>query len=103
MIVDFTNFAGKTLILYNDAPTAVPALDPHYDYYTGAPDRRAEMGGADTVLPGMGPNIRTVMQITVSGSGGTAPPDDYNPLTLSKLESAFSIGCDPRRFCVVSG
>ena len=44
VIVDFTQFAGKTLILYNDAPTAFPALDPHYDYYTGAPDR-TDIGG----------------------------------------------------------
>ncbi len=31
-------FAGKTLILYNDAPAAFPARVPSYDYYTGAPD-----------------------------------------------------------------
>ena len=38
VIVDFSQYAGKTLILYNDAPAAFPALDPRYDYYTGAPD-----------------------------------------------------------------
>ena len=37
-IVDFSKFAGKTLILYNDAPAAFPARVPGYDYYTGAPD-----------------------------------------------------------------
>jgi FtsP/CotA-like multicopper oxidase with cupredoxin domain len=88
IIVDFTNFAGKTLILYNDAPTAFPALDPHYDYYTGAPDR-TDIGGAPAIPPGVGPNNRTVMQIRVSGSGGTAPVDDYNPATLAALEGAF--------------
>jgi FtsP/CotA-like multicopper oxidase with cupredoxin domain len=36
-IVDFSKFAGKTLILYNDAPAAFPARVPTYDYYTGAP------------------------------------------------------------------
>ena len=35
MIVDFSKFAGKTLILYNDAPAAFPARVPGYDYYTG--------------------------------------------------------------------
>ena len=35
-IVDFSKFAGKTLILYNDAPAAFPARVPSYDYYTGA-------------------------------------------------------------------
>ena len=38
VIVDFSKFAGKTLILYNDAPAAFPARVPSYDYYTGAPD-----------------------------------------------------------------
>ena len=35
VIVDFSKYAGKTLILYNDAPTAFPALDPRTDYFTG--------------------------------------------------------------------
>ena len=42
MIVDFSKFAGKTLILYNDAPAAFPARVPTYDYYTGAPDLSPE-------------------------------------------------------------
>ncbi len=88
IIVDFSNFAGKTLILYNDAPTAFPALDPHYDYYTGAPDR-TDIGGSTAIPAGVGPNIRTVMQIVVAGSGGTAPVNDYNPATLTALENAF--------------
>ncbi len=88
VIVDFSNFAGKTLILYNDAPAAYPALDPHYDYYTGAPDR-TDMGGAPPVLPGVGPNVRTVMQIVVSGSGGAAPVNDYDATTLANLQYAF--------------
>jgi FtsP/CotA-like multicopper oxidase with cupredoxin domain len=88
VIVDFSNFAGKTLILYNDAPAPWPALDPHYDYFTGAPDNRS-MGGANTTQVGLGPNTRTIMQIKVSGSGGSAPPDDYNPTTLANLQAAF--------------
>ena len=88
VIVDFSNFAGKTLILYNDAPAPWPALDPHYDYYTGAPDN-TEMGGAKPTPVGFGPNTRTIMQIVVSGSGGTAPPDDYDNATLNNLKAAF--------------
>ena len=38
VIVDFSQFRGKTLILYNDAPAAFPARVPGYDYYTGGPD-----------------------------------------------------------------
>jgi FtsP/CotA-like multicopper oxidase with cupredoxin domain len=91
VIVDFSNFAGHTLILYNDAPTAFPALDPHYDYYTGAPDR-TDMGGYGPVLPGVGPNIRTVMQIVVTANGGTstAPPDDHDVTLLGNLQAAFA-------------
>ena len=29
------------------------------------------------------------MQIKVAGSGGTAPPDYYNPATLTALDNAF--------------
>ena len=89
ILVDFTNFAGKTLILYNDAPTAFPALVPQYDYYTGAPDR-TDIGGSPAIPAGVGPNIRTVMQIVVAGTGGTAPVNDYNPATLAALEAAFA-------------
>jgi FtsP/CotA-like multicopper oxidase with cupredoxin domain len=88
VIVDFSNYAGQTLILYNDAPTAFPALVPQYDYYTGAPDR-TDIGGVTSILPGVGPNIRTVMQIKVAGSGGIAPLNDFNPATLSALDNAF--------------
>jgi len=90
IIVDFSKFAGKTLILYNDAPTAFPALVPQYDYYTGAPDR-TDVGGYVTIPAGVGPNIRTVMQITIAaGPDGTAPVNDYNPATLAALQTAFT-------------
>jgi FtsP/CotA-like multicopper oxidase with cupredoxin domain len=97
VIVDFTNYAGQTLILYNDAPTAFPALDPHYDYYTGAPDRR-DMGGMNALLPGTGPNNRTIMQITVPGAGGTAPANDYNRAMLAALQAAFKPSAQPGVF-----
>jgi FtsP/CotA-like multicopper oxidase with cupredoxin domain len=92
VIIDFTNYAGQTLILYNDAPAPWPALDPHYDYYTRAPDRRAEMGGADSTVPGKGPNTRTLMRIVVAqpAGAGSAPADDYNATTLTTLETEFA-------------
>jgi FtsP/CotA-like multicopper oxidase with cupredoxin domain len=82
VIVDFTAFPNSTLILYNDAPTAFPALDPHYDYYTGSPDRR-DIGGYKAIGPGAGPNVRTVMQINVNGTVGTA-------FNMSRLNAAFA-------------
>ncbi len=81
VVVDFSKFAGKTLILYNDAPAAFPARVPSYDYYTGQPDLSPV--GAPPVLPGYGPNTRTVMQVKVADST-PAPAFD-----LAKLRSAF--------------
>ncbi|MGB8981141.1 MAG: multicopper oxidase domain-containing protein [Anaerolineales bacterium] len=81
VIVDFSKFAGKTLILYNDAPAAFPARVPSYDYYTGAPDLRPV--GAPEILPGYGPNTRTIMQVTISNS---TPAAAFN---LIKLRTAF--------------
>jgi FtsP/CotA-like multicopper oxidase with cupredoxin domain len=93
VIVDFSQYAGKTLILYNDAPAPVPAFDPRIDYYTGDPDQTAN-GGAPTTLPGYGPNTRTIMQIVVSGTPapytGCAPFAGF-PSTLDCTPLAGSL------------
>jgi FtsP/CotA-like multicopper oxidase with cupredoxin domain len=74
-VIDFSQYAGKTLILYNDSSAPVPGGDDRYDYYTGAPDHTTA-GGAQTPLPGYGPNTRTVMQIVVAPkvTGAALPP-----------------------------
>ncbi len=74
VIVDFSAYAGKTLILYNDSPAPFPARDPRYDYYTGAPDL-TDTGGAPPIVAGFGPNTRTIMQIKVAPSPNAAPYD----------------------------
>jgi FtsP/CotA-like multicopper oxidase with cupredoxin domain len=71
VVVDFSQFAGQTLILYNDAPAAFPARDPRYDYYTGNPDLQ-DTGGAPPTLPGYGPNTRTVMQVKIADAPAVA-------------------------------
>ena len=76
VIVDFSQFAGQTLILYNDAPAAFPARVASYDYYTGGPDLSPV--GAPTILPGYGPNTRTIMQVKVAAPNtgpGPVRPD----------------------------
>ncbi len=83
VIVDFSKYAGKTLILYNDAPAAFPAADPRYDYYTSNPDLTSE-GGAPSTKAGFGPNIRTIMQIRVAAS---APAPVYD---IPLLKSVFA-------------
>ena len=82
VIVDFSKYAGKTLILYNDAPAAYPGRVATYDYYTGMPDL-----GSGQVLPGYGPNTRTVMQVKIAGP--TAPA-----FNLTALNNAFKHHAD---------
>jgi FtsP/CotA-like multicopper oxidase with cupredoxin domain len=86
VVVDLSQYAGQTLIVYNDAPAAFPARDPRYDYYTGNGDYR-DSGGAPSTLPGYGPNTRTVMQIKVAGA--PAPAFD-----LAALQAAFAHTAD---------
>jgi len=94
VIVDFSQFAGKTLIVYNDNPAPMPLYDSRNDLYTGKPDETA-IGGAPTISPGFGPNTRTVMQIRVGGcpSGGCKP---FNITALqSALPKAYKATQDP--------
>lgn len=92
VIVDFSQYAGETLILYNDAPAAFPARDPRYDYYTGAPDL-TDTGGAPTPLSGYGPNTRTMMQIKVAD---TTPAPAFD---ITALNAAFETqGATPGAF-----
>ncbi len=65
VIVDFSDYAGKTLILYNDSPAPVPAGAAPYDNYTGD-GNLMDSGGAPNTQPGYGPNTRTIMQIQVA-------------------------------------
>ncbi len=84
IIVDFSAFAGKNIILYNDAPAPVPGFDPRYDYYTDGPDFSSS-GGAPTTLAGYGPNTRTIMRFQVAAAA-TAPITTAN---LTALQTAI--------------
>jgi FtsP/CotA-like multicopper oxidase with cupredoxin domain len=95
VVIDFSRYAGKTLILYNDAPTAFPALDIRTDFYAGNPDY-SDVGGYGRVPPGSttgakegvqvgyGPNTRTVMQIRVKD---VAPAPEFS---VANLQQAFA-------------
>ncbi len=92
-VVDFSQFAGKTLIVYNDAPSPNPGFDARVDYYTGNPDQTAS-GGAPTTMPGEGPNTRTIMRIQVGATLGLSAFDangDGGPLAsvTTGLPAAF--------------
>ena len=82
-VVDFSKFANKTLILYNDAPTPAPAVDSRLDYFTGDGDQ-SPIGGAPNTLPGYGPNTRTIMQVIVDQPRSSAPA-----FQLSRLQAAL--------------
>jgi FtsP/CotA-like multicopper oxidase with cupredoxin domain len=83
VIVDFSQYAGKTLILYNDAPAAFPAFVPNNDYYTDAPDTSGT-GGHPGPKAGIGPNTRTIMQINVASATPSAAFD------LNRLINEFT-------------
>jgi len=93
VLIDFSAVPpGSTLVLYNDAPAALPGGDPRYDYYTGNPDQTAS-GGAPSTLAGFGPNTRTVMQFRVTNAAATAPVTAVNTTTLpAALAAAYTAG-----------
>ena len=94
VIVDFSQFRGKTLILYNDAPAAFPARVSSYDYYTGGPDLSPV--GAPTTLAGYGPNTRTIMQVKVSNASPAVAFDRPNTTLdrMGTLMAAFAHHAD---------
>jgi FtsP/CotA-like multicopper oxidase with cupredoxin domain len=72
VVIDFSQYAGKTLLVYNDMFAPVPAGDPRNDYFTGVGDQ-SQQGGAEDTSAGYGPNTRTLMQIVVEASAPAAP------------------------------
>ncbi len=94
VLVDFSQYAGQTLILYNDAPAPFPANDTRYDYFTGNPNQE-EIGGAPETMPGYGPNTRTIMQIRVSGDSTAEKPMPYDTQPLFDVFAKGSIAATP--------
>jgi FtsP/CotA-like multicopper oxidase with cupredoxin domain len=92
VLIDFSKYAGQTLIMYNDAPAPMPGLDPRIDYYTGMGDNTAAGGAYDT-LPGYGPNTRTVMQFKVSN---TAPAAALDVAALARAMPAAYAATQPK-------
>ena len=91
-IVDFSQYAGETLILYNDSVSPVPGGDTRYDYFTGDPDQ-LPFGGAPSTQPGFGPNVRTLMQIKVAAA---APAPAFDVQTFAtNIATHHTVGIDP--------
>jgi FtsP/CotA-like multicopper oxidase with cupredoxin domain len=82
VVVDFSPYAGRTLILYNDAPSPNPGYSPRLDYYTDNDPGNAgnyPTGGAPNTETGYGPNVRTLMQVIVLPAPVAAA---FDPTTL---------------------
>jgi FtsP/CotA-like multicopper oxidase with cupredoxin domain len=75
VIVDFSKFAGQTLILYNDAQQ-LSSSRSSYDY-TQAP--RMSPNGAAAIVPGCGPNTRTSCRLKLLEP---RPPSTWRRLRL---------------------
>ena len=82
IIIDFSQFAGKTVILYNDSPAPVPATDSRLDYFTDDLNQTST-GGTVSTHAGYGPNTRTIMVFHVAA---TTP----HPYDVQKLMDAFT-------------
>jgi len=85
VIVDFSKFAGKNIILYNDAPAPFPGGDPLNDAYWNGPGSVTHPG------PGFSPNTRQLLRFKV-GATATLPAD--LPLGIN-IGTTLSAGLDP--------
>ena len=66
-ILDFAGLAGKSVILYTDAPAPFPVGDPRNDYY-------AASGNTASTKPGYGPDTRIMMRFNVVAATSADPP-----------------------------
>jgi spore coat protein A, manganese oxidase len=70
ILIDFKNYVGKKIILYNDAPAPFPAGDPRYDYFPAWNVNGNPVNGLTP--PGFGPNTRVLMRFNVGAATGAA-------------------------------
>jgi spore coat protein A len=80
VLVDFSAFAGKRVILYNDAPAPFPIGDARNDYFPGFNVKGNPVNA--TTLAGQGPNTREIMRFDV-GTTVTSPGAPMLPLTTN--------------------
>ena len=87
VLVDFSAFAGKSIILYTDAPAPFPIGDPRNDYFPGFNVKGNPVNA--TTPAGQGPNTREIMRFDV-GNVVTSPGSPDIPLTTD-----LTPGIDP--------
>jgi spore coat protein A, manganese oxidase len=76
VIVDFSNYANRSVILYSDAPAPFPSGDDRNDYFPGWNVGSGLFGVGNpvngTTAPGYGPNTRVLMRFKVVAATGQA-------------------------------
>ncbi len=96
VVIDFSAYAGKTLLVYNDSGAPVPAGDPRNDLFTGVGDQSGQ-GGAEDTKPGYGPNTRTMMQIKVKAASASTPVVNFDPAALDTAVQTAYFSDEERR------
>ena len=94
VLIDFSDCAGQSFILYNDARLAVP--DGGDAASTTTRGTRTAPGGP----PARGPNTRTLMRITIEPGAYAGPTDDRRPdagRSDAELAQSRASGCSFRR------
>ena len=91
ILIDFSAYAGKSIILYNDAPAPFPGGVPVNDYFPGFNVGNATGNNPVNGLTpaGFGPNTRVLMRFDVIPKTGTDPA-----LNIS-TSTDLSAGLDP--------
>ncbi|WP_240732057.1 multicopper oxidase family protein [Geobacter sp. FeAm09] len=87
LILDFSNYVGKNIILYSDAPAPFPMGDPRNDYFPGFNKTGNPVNGLTS--PGFGPNTRILMRFKVKAATGADLP-----LAIT-TNTDLSLGIDP--------
>jgi len=82
LIIDFARAAGKSLILYNDAPAPFPGGDQRNDYFTGDLNMQP-IGGALPTQPGQSPNTRTLLRFAVGPAAAASVETPPRSLVFS--------------------
>ena len=80
VLIDFSESAGHSFILCNDAPAPFPSGDPGNDYFLGG----GRQNGADSGGVGLGPNTRTMMRITIT-------PGNYRGVTMKSFPDLMQV------------
>ncbi len=82
VLIDFSDCAGQSFILYNDAPSPFPNGEEVNDYFTGS-----SAPPFTTKHSTRGPNTRTLMRITITAGSYAGPTADSGliPLLTAQL------------------